>query len=203
MKTKYILAMLMCVMLIGLASAATDTKVVDDTFQINKQINYAKPCFNNGTYCSDSATCNLSVIGPDSVVAVNNQLMENNGAYHNYTFSPTKLGVHKANIICLDGGLNGADTFYFEVTGSGLNDDFKFNLIILGISFGIMLLGFFIKDGWVTVFGTFGLYFVAIDVLKNGIAGIQNLTTTWAIALILLGLAAYISVRSAHEMITD
>ena len=48
---------------------------------------------------------------------------------------------------------------------------------------------------------SFGLYFVGLYIMLNGIVGVKDMVTTWAIALILLGVAAYISIKSGVEML--
>ncbi len=203
MKTKILTISILILigMVVPLVLAATDTRDVEDVFKLNEIINYAKPCFNNGTYCSAVAVCNFTVFNPDNTVLVDNIVAINSDAYHNTTFSVINLGVHKVDMICNDGGLNGAETFYFEVTGSGFNDTIWFLVFILIFSVGVMILGFKLLDPWIVILGTLGLYFVGIWILFNGIAGIKDMVTTWAISLILLFLASYISIKSAIELL--
>lgn len=207
----YVLKFLV-VMVIGLTlsflspphiSAATDTVSVEDTFKINEIINYKKPCFNNGTYCSAAATCNFTIYNPDNSLLINNQLGTNQGSYYNISFSVSNLGVYKVDMTCKDGTLTGAETLYFEVTGSGMNTSFGFYVIILLISTLLIAGGFLLKDAPVTILGTFGLYFIGIYILFNGIVGVKDLITTWALGIILLGTAGYISIRSAYELLED
>ncbi len=203
MKKTILLTLVLCSFLfsLSLVSAATDTIVVDDIFKMNDRINYAKPCFSNGTYCSVIATCNFSVFKPDNSIIINNQLGTNQGAFHNISFIVSDIGIHKVDMTCVDGILVGAATFYFEVTGSGLNDTIWFYVIILVISFGIIIMGFNLEDAPMVILGSFGLYFVGIYILFNGIVGVKDPVTTWAIGIIVLALAGYISIRSAYELI--
>jgi len=187
---------------ISFTSAAIDTNDVDDIFQVNTVVAYAKPCINNGTYCSAAAICNYTVFNPSNVVTQNNVLATNNGAYHNLSIGFHEIGIWKIDMVCHDGGKQGAETFFAQVTGSGFNDSFGFYILILGISFGVILLGFYLGDAPITILGTFGLYFVGLYILFNGIVGVKDLTTTWAIGVIILSVAMYISVKSAHEIIT-
>lgn len=87
------------------------------------------------------------------------------------------------------------------VTPTGLGDIFDFYILILLISAVIIIFGFWIKDAWVVILGTFGLYFVGLYIILNGIVGIQDRVTTWAFALVILGVAAYISIKSSLEVI--
>jgi len=188
-------------------SAATDTSDVSDVFQINQEISYNKPCINNGTYCSASAECNYTFYDKDNSISVNNaaatQVGSGGASIWQYNITHTATGLYKADMVCIDGDAKGSDTLYYEVTGSGDSNTVPFYFIILGISFGVIILGLAMKDASLTIFGSFGLYFVSLYTLFNGIAGVKDATTTWAIGLILLGIAMYISVRSAYELIVD
>ena len=200
---KLILSLMFAILLISLASAVTDTASVDDVFQVKKMYNYAKPCFNNGTYCSASAACNYTIFRPDNTKLVNNELAINSFTNHNINVTFDEIGLYKIDMICKDAGLKGSETFYAEVTGSGFQLSFGFYLIIIIFSAGLIITGLWIKDAPLTIFGSFGLYFLGFYVLFNGILGIRDLTTTWAIGLIILGVAFYVSVRSAYELIVD
>ena len=191
----------MMVILMPLVIAATDTNKVDDVFKVNTLIDYKKPCFNNGTYCSAASTCNYTIYNPDNTLLLNNQLATNNGAYHNISIRPIVIGVYQVDMTCVDGSLNGAETYYFDITGSGFQDTVWFYVLILAISGSIMVLGFSLKDAPIVILGSFGLYFIGIYVLINGIVGIRDLTTTWATGLIILGVAFYISAKSSWELI--
>ena len=188
-------------------SAAIDTSDVTDVFEVNENIEYNKPCVNNGTWCTASATCNYTFYDRDNTIRTNNALATNvgsNGAsIWQYNISHDDTGLYKVDMVCLDGGLKGSTTFYYEVTGSGNNDSIGFFVIILLVSFGLIILGLSLPDAVVTIFGSFGLYFVSLYTLFNGIAGTKDATTTWAIGLILLGIAMYVSARSAYELIVD
>ena len=201
---KYILPVIMLVFLLQFAIAETDTSSVEDVFKLNEQVNYAKGCFNNGSYCSAAAVCNYTIFNPDKSVLVNSTTAQNNGNSHNVTFYVQNIGVYQADMTCCDGTTGcGSKTMFFEVTGTGFNNNLGFYAIILGLSFGLIILGFGLKDAPITIFGSFGLYFVGIYILFNGIAGVQDLVTTWATGIILLGVATYISTRSTYELIVD
>lgn len=181
--------------------AATDTNDVDDVFQLNERIDYKKPCFNNGTYCSGSATCNYTIYNPDNTLLVDNQQGTNQGAYHNISFSVTNIGIYQVDMTCVDSGRNGAETLYFEVTGSGFNNTFGFYALILVFSIGIMVLGFWKQDAPIVILGSFGLYFLGIYILFYGLGGIKDPVYTWGSGLIVLAIAFYISARSSYELI--
>ena len=207
MKNNFLLIIPILFFFISFTSAAVDTNTVDDTFQVNYIVPYSKACINNGTYCSDSATCNFTFFDLDNHIIVNNELGTqvgvNGSSLWQKNITYTKTGVYQIDMVCIDLGNAGARTVYAQVTGSGLNDTTLFYVIIIVLSLGIIFLGFYMSDPPITILGTFGLYFLGLYILFNGIAGLRDLTTTWGIGIITLGVAAYISVRSAHELITD
>jgi len=198
---KTIGVMIILLMVMPLVIAATDTNNVDDIFKVNTRVDYKKPCFNNGTYCSGSATCNYTIFNPDNTVLVNNLQGTNQGSYHNISFTVSNIGIYQVDMTCIDGSNNGAETMYLEVTGSGFHTTIWFYVLILGMSGGIMVLGFKLLDPPIVLLGTFGLYFLGIYTLLYGIAGMKDLVTTWATGLILLGVAFYISAKSSWELI--
>lgn len=193
--------MLALCLVLPMLNAATDTKIVDDTFQVNKIISYAKPCFNNGSYCSSNTKCNYTIFKPDNTMLIDNKQGTNNINRYNISFYVEDIGVYKVDQVCIDNGLWGSETYYFEVTGSGLNDVTYFLVFIFLASFIMIILGFWIKDGWITIFGSLGLFSVGLYILLNGIDIIRNLIITRSFSFIMLGLAAYIGLRSAYETI--
>lgn len=199
----FILIGILLVFLVSFISAATDTQQVEDTFKLNEQVNYAKPCWNNGSYCSSAAVCNYTIFNPDKTVLVNETKAQNRGNSHNISFWVSNMGVYQVDMFCCDGADCGSNTMYFQVTGSGLNDNLWFYGIVLILSLGIMILGFSLKDAPITILGSFGMVFLGLYILFNGIAGIKDMVTTWAVGIILLGVSGYIGIRSSYELITD
>lgn len=182
--------------------AEVNTNQVDDVFQINSIVDYSKPCRNDGAYCSSSADCNYTIKTPSNSesVAVATYNAANGEANTSINFD--ELGIWSIEMTCCDGGECASKTLYAEVSGSGFNDTFGFFIIILVLSLGVIVLGLWKQDAIITLLGTFGLYFLGIYILLNGISGIRDPVTTWASGLITLGIAFYISTRSAYEIIT-
>lgn len=198
---KIIGVVILMLMILPLVFAATDTNNVDDIFRVNTRVDYKKPCFNNGTYCSSVAVCNYTVFNPDNTILMNNNESTNQNSFYNVSFIINDIGIHKVDMVCWDGGLNGAETLYFESTGSGFHTTIWFYVLILSISGGIMVMGFKLLDPPIVILGTFGLYFLGIYTLLYGIAGMKDLVTTWATGLIILGVAFYVSAKSSWELI--
>lgn len=199
----FLIFLFLLILLAGSTSAATDTVVADDVYRVNSQINYAKPCFYNGTYCSGSAQCNFTVFDPDGDVIIDGETGTNKGTYHNVSITFTEIGLYKIDMVCLDNSLYGSDTFYAQVSGDGFNSTTGFYLLIVIFSLGLIGLGLYKEDATITLLGSFGLFFLGIYILFNGVVGIKDATTTWATGLITLGVAAYVSIRSGLELITN
>ena len=188
-------------------NGAVDTSEVRDVFQVNDIISYTKPCINNGTWCSVSATCNYTFYDRDNSIRVNNVLANviaiNGSSLWQHNITHTETGLYKVDMVCVDSTLQGSETLYYEVTGDGRNTSIGFYAFILILSAGIIILGLALSDAPMTILGSFGLYFVSLYILFNGIAGTKDPTTTWGLGLVTLSVAIYISVRSSWELIVD
>lgn len=112
---------------------------VELTFPFNSEFDLKRPCFNNGTFCSSSATCNITITHPDGSLLVDAEGMQNKGTYHNITVlapSNNQLGIHPVSMVCDDNNLLGDDTFEIEITGDGFS--FRtFPLQFVGIIFAV------------------------------------------------------------------
>lgn len=89
-------------------------------YKKGEKVDIKLPCINNGSMCSGSATCNITVNYPNGTNLINNQLMTNAGAYHNYTLtSSTVLGEYYSIVYCNDSSVMGYSTFPFTINNSG------------------------------------------------------------------------------------
>lgn len=194
-------------LIIPFVNAEIDTNNVQDVFQINSDISYTKPCFNNGSYCSAATICNYTFYDMDNSIINNNiqsdQVGNHGASIWQKNFTREATGLYKVDMICIDGGEQGAETLYYQVTGDGGNNSIGFFLILFGISIIIIVGGFLITDGWIVMIGSFGLYFIAFWILKFGIAGYKDAVYTWAPGLIILAMAFYISIKSGLEMLDN
>lgn len=109
------------------------------------------PCVSDGGYCSTAAYCNMTLIYiPNSTTWIDNQLMTNQGSYHNYTLTEdnaNKLGVYGGSMSCTDLGVNGTSTFELSITNTGvekISSGESTILIIMIISLLALSLFFFV-----------------------------------------------------------
>ncbi len=90
--------------------------------QFNTQFDFKRPCLNNGTFCSTSAVCNITVTYPDGELMFNNRVMNNKGSFHNITLTQVinrELGFHPFIMSCQDGSVFGGDTGNLVITADG------------------------------------------------------------------------------------
>lgn len=194
-KMKKLLILMLGICLISFASAEIQTL---GTFKIGTDVNLIQICA-NCTYNNIT-----SVLSPTSQEVIGNFEMTRDGSVYNFTLSSGNLTVIGEYIVSGIGDLDGTDTIWtynFFMTPSGFANTYGFYIIILLISAVLIIWGYSIKDPWIIIFGTFGLYFTGLYVILNGIVGIKDMVTTWAIGIILLGVAGYISVRAGLEVI--
>jgi len=138
---RIIIAMVFFVLFLPIILADTEL-----TYPHEKLVNVRRPCFNNGTYCSDNAECNITIIAPDTSLVLDNQNMTNMASYHNVTTIFHQLGVHSVYMSCCDGGVCGEDTFEIDVTGAGNATQIfpiQFSIILFA---GLMIFGSFFNE---------------------------------------------------------
>jgi len=118
-----------------------------EVFKQNEVAEIKVPCFNNGTLCSTSATCNITVIYPNGTSVVDNQEMtlSDTYSYYNYTLNENqtvKTGEYDLIVWCQDGVYSGFSTFPITInpTGEELTDTLGFTTI--GIIFSIIAIAF-------------------------------------------------------------
>lgn len=150
--------------------------------------------------CASCTFVNVSVVYKNQTL-LDNQAMSNSGALWTYSFCNTEnLGRYD---VSGHGDLEGTDTgfsiLWFEVTSSGFDNTLGFYFIIILLSLGVILMGYYMEDSTVVILGAFGLTFVGLYILFYGIDAIKDATYTWAIGIIILCLAAYFGLRAAQE----
>ena len=115
----------------------------------------------------------------------------------------TTIGYYPYGVKCNSSVFGGTYVDYFEVTNSGKGANPNYIWIVLALAVGVLILGFSIKDGWVTILGSIGLSYVGLNIILFGINGVKDNVYSWAWGLIVLMVAIYVMVKSAIEMIED
>ena len=131
---------------------------VEQNFQYHDQFDLKRPCFNNGTYCSASTSCNMTISYPDGSLLIDNLPMTLGSSFANITVlegQANKLGFYKATQICCDSGFCGKDTFDSGITGDG-NPYQVFPTQFVVIIFGFALIFFGLLRDSVKMLKTIG-----------------------------------------------
>jgi len=189
---KQFIFLLLAIFLLGITTAG----------EVENDLLKQRDCIQLAQSCASCSYINLSYVKyPNQSYVIRGEYpMTKNGTSYNYSFCDTgTLGTYEW---CHHGDINGTDTpncLRFEVTPSGFTGTFGFYVIILIFSIGIILMGFYIEDNWVIMFGSIGLYFVGLYMLFFGIDGMKDVIYTKAFAIIILFVAAYFSIRGAYE----
>ena len=192
---KLFLLMIVGMFLITLAAAEVqELKQVERFESVTLRQKYANSTYSNIT----------TITYPnDTQINLNVNMAGSNGLWE-YVWNDTEqIGWYE---YCTRTDVDGADTdvcISFEVTPDGFSDTLGFNILILAISLGIIILGFALKDAPIVILGSFGLYFIGLRILFYGIAGMKDTIYTWGLGIIVLMVAAYISIKSAYELITN
>ena len=189
---------LLLILMIGMCLISLITASDLGTFKQNE-------CVELYQFCDDCSYVNVtSIKSPNSSISYVGAQMTKTNSDFNYTFCSTSSVGEYSYTTCGDkGGTYICESINFEVTGSGFSNTLGFYIIILILSLGIVIFGISISDAPITILGSFGLYFLGLWILFNGIDNLKDPVYTWAIGIIILGLASYISIKSAYELIID
>jgi hypothetical protein len=170
------------------------------THQQNTDLNYTMTS-NFATYCTLTT---INTPNGFNTIEVNGTLIGSQTFLFEITGSNfSSLGNYRLNIACFGGSTVVTEYQSVEVTTDGLTGKLGFTILILILSLGIIVLGLWKQDPIVTLLGSFGLYFIGLNILFYGLDGFKDPVYTWAFGLITLAIAFYVSVRSAWELIID
>jgi len=121
-------------------------------FKQDKVADIKVPCFNNNSYCSVDAQCNITISYPNGTILVDNGIMTNNISFHNYTLNTnlTSLnGDYSTSIVCNDVSNNGFSTFTFKITPSGTEPSTAQGIVyLILIAIAIILLLLCVFFAW-------------------------------------------------------
>ena len=120
---------------LGIVSAAT--------YEQSKELDLKVPCINNNTFCSASATCNITILYPNSSNLIYGVAMTNAGTYHNYVLDGNQTAVsgeYSTTVVCADGAENGYSTFIFNINPTGNEITQAQGFSSLGLILGVILI---------------------------------------------------------------
>jgi len=161
-------------------------------------------CMNISQTCASCSYVNISSVSNqnNSNLVSNVEMVSFGNGEWRYEFCDTNfIGRYDVKG---QGDLSGTDTSfatYFEITPDGFTGTLGFYILILILSLGIIILGFAIQDGWVTILGSFGFVLLGLFIILFGIVGLKDAAYTYGIGIITMMVGAYIGIRSAVEQI--
>lgn len=201
MRARYLIVVTL--LLFSLTFVSSETINLNDLSDLG--IVKQNTCISLYQYCPTCSYVNVTSIKyPNQNVEMVNYAMSKSVNDYNYSFCNTSLIGEYSYTVCGDkSGSVQCEKIKFESTPSGFRNTLGFFILILCLSLGIIVIGYWMQDAIVALFGSFGLYFLGIYILFNGIAGMKDKVTTWAIGLIILGIAFYISARASNELIIN
>lgn len=159
-------------------------------FKQNDPVDLKIQCIINGTYCSASALCNITISNPDGSLLINNQAMQHQGSNFNITLpSTTVLGNYLCSATCCDGSYCGTGTDCdFSITPTGDGNNIGFYVMLSIILIGILLFGVFTKNIPVTLVGGMMTMGWGLYIAINGFDTFKNTATEFlAVGVIALG----------------
>ena len=165
------------------------------TFKVNNNIELRQTC-DTCSYVTLS-----SITYPNSTILNVNTNMTKSGIDYNYSFKTDLIGNYYYSVFGDKDGSLASENFCFEVTPTGFIGTIGFYIIILILSLGILILGYYIEDAWVVVLGSFGFILFGLFIFLYGIDGMKDSAYTYGIAIITMMLGAYFGIKGALEQI--
>lgn len=127
---------------------AETTQDLSYTFERGGNISIVRPCVNalsDTGSCSTNLSCQISITDENNGIVIFGKNMTNSfstyNTFENATININKSGIYKADIVCVDTGKPGFDSFYFGVNAAGV--DYRTNTgitFLLGITIALMVI---------------------------------------------------------------
>lgn len=114
----------------------------EEIYEYNSTLQLKQPCYFNGDFCDNTASCNITVIDPDGETFVTNENMQNQIYENNYTVlynHSQKLGEYRYNIICAQGTSSNYGSFNYKITGNGREGPEGITIVVFSILFIIIM----------------------------------------------------------------
>ena len=193
---KLILILLISMFMISFVSATCVTEQNAEIKSVTRLHN-----INLWTTCSDCDSVNITQMNyPNGINKSVNYVMNKNGFVYNYIFTNTEqvgrysyvtVGNSVSNGICIQ-------SVSFDVKAL----DIVFCSMLIIISLGLALFGFFGKNEWITIIGGLIMIPIGIYFIYNGI-DIYKSTLTEIISITMIGLGAFFTIFTGVEIIEE
>jgi len=187
-------------------SLSTSFILATATYERNTDFDLKRGCFNNGTFCSPSAECNVTIVNPTTDIVLSNAVMTNQGSYHNVTVNgslTSSLGEYEVFMTCVDGGRSGFETFPFDITPTGEKGNLLgFYIILFTLTYGVTVYGFTSKNEYVAIIGGMFLMILGLYTYQHGIDIYQNLGAE-SISILTLALGFMATTSAGISLLED
>lgn len=124
MKFRILLTILLLSFVTFVSAQTIDTQTdASYAFLTGQNVDLKVPCYNDGDLCSALTTCNLTILYPNSTLLIDNQLMTNSIAFHNYSLNSTQTqlsGTYTMFVFCCDQGKCDNTNFQYLVNPAGI-----------------------------------------------------------------------------------
>jgi len=199
MNSKYLAFAFAFIFLIGIVGASTET------YKVNTPVNLILTCTINNAIPSASATMNITIAYPNGTLLVDNQPATAKGSgIFNYTLTFPIIGTYHPTLLCIDGSNSYSDSSSsYQVTPDGFTGTLGFFFLILILSIGIIVLGYYVQDAWIVILGSFSLVLVGLFILFYGLDGLKDPVYTWGIGIIILMLGGYFGIKGSLEKLEN
>lgn len=203
MKKIIIMTMLLLLVIIPIVNAQIVVPTVSSEpyLKQNTPATLPLPCTIGGSYCSNTATCNTTILNPNSDILYNSFPMTQNGVTFeiNLTASDTSvLGEYQFNVVCCDLGSCASRNLRFHVTPTGDSRGNTVILLLLIGSFLLLLFAFYIHNEFVGFFAGAGFLVSGIYAMINGVAGLNDFYTQ-TVSYVSLGIGLIICITAGYE----
>lgn len=115
--------------------------VLSETYKQNEPLDLKTQCIANGTYCSASAYCNITIQYPNASLLINNAKMTNQIAFFNYTLKDSStLGNYACTFTCCDSGYCATNSCDFKINGIGYELTIQQSILYIILLSGILII---------------------------------------------------------------
>lgn len=143
---KFFALFFLMLLALPMASASLTISGVDGMiYGQDLKIDMRVSCYNQSeSFCSASATCNISVSYPNATALITGKSMTNEGTAFSYILSQSQTGItgtYIRNIMCRDGESYGKRTDTFQITPNGRQPASANIIIFFSILFLVLIAG--------------------------------------------------------------
>ncbi|MCK9370006.1 hypothetical protein M0R04_08895 [Candidatus Dojkabacteria bacterium] len=200
MKLKLYLFFVFVIMFVTPLISALDSPQI---FKQYEPANLTVQCIINGSYCSTSATCNVTVLYPNGGILINNKRMTNQHSYHNYSLPDTAvIGDYKCTAICCDIGYCGDNDCDFKITSTGDDSNWSFWIILALFSATLVGLAIYSGNEYMMYMAAGAITITGIYSRIYGIMGISDIYTQ-SISYVIIGIGIFFLIISVLKAIAD